>query len=446
MTDIIQSRFSACLDPEYVRKTITVRPDLVPFLEGLQPLVAAEVLSNSLKQIFIPNQFALQFINEIIGRAYLRHCFVFDSEVGYISRIYTPPEVEVSPICLTGLAGVGKSRALDALRKVMPAPSELYSSHYNGAVTLLSHWYASARGKVSGKSLLADFIFSESDRPSGNLAKLLVEVRRRANRDGVSLVLLDETQHINTGLGSAKVTDILLTLAAIGPPVVYVCNYSLVHKLLRRNSEDKQRLLSEPRIMLPDLPGSKDWSEYVDECIRVSGGCIRPGTGDFAGELYRCTFGLKRLAVQLLKQAYVECRSDGRHSIELPDLARAYRSAAYTSNASEVEELHKQAVGNRQSVRLDLDCPFELPAAHKSNIVQFAKAERDERVAAKVFDSSLTEAERAAKKHLEVGKETVVKKRTRQPAAEKVSEDEQAKAFYDYLELANHSNKSKKPS
>ncbi|MBF0762878.1 transposase, partial [Dysgonomonas mossii] len=58
---------------------------------------------------------------------------------------------------------------------------------------------------------------------------------------------MDETQHINTGEGASKVTDILLTMAAIGPPVIFVSNYSLVHRLFRRNSEDKQRLLSEPR-------------------------------------------------------------------------------------------------------------------------------------------------------------------------------------------------------
>jgi hypothetical protein len=61
----------------------------------------------------------------------------------------------------------------------------------------------------------------------------------------------------STGLGASKVTDILLTMAAIGPPMIFVSNYSLVHKLLRRNNEDKQRLLSESRIMLSDEPESQ---------------------------------------------------------------------------------------------------------------------------------------------------------------------------------------------
>ncbi len=447
MNEIIQSRFSPCLDLEHIRQRVTIRPGRVSSLANLQPAIGAEILEKTLKSIYLPNQFSLQFINEMIGRAHLHFSALFKSEVDYMAKIYTPPAVEVMPICLTGLAGVGKSCTLEALRKIMPSPAEFYSEHFVGSVTLVSHWYASARDKINGKSLLAAFIFPDSAPSSGNQKKFLEEARRRANRDDVSLVLLDETQYINTGLGSAKITEILLTLASIGPPAVYVCNYSLGHKLFGRNSEDKQRLLSQPSIMLPDLPGSKDWTEYVDECVRVSNGGIRPGPGDFAGELYRCTFGIKRLSVQLLKQAYIERRNDGRHWVELRDLGQAYRSAAYTSNASEVEELQTQALGNRRSkMRLDLKCPFELPAAFKTNVVEFAKAERDQRVIAKAIDSSFTEAERSAKEEFEDGTEAVVKKRSRQPAVEKVSKDEQAKAFYDYLDIASQPSKPKKPS
>lgn len=447
MNDVIASRFGNCLDPEKIRQFVTVRPEPVSSLAGLQPAIGAEILGDAWKRIYLPNQFSLQFIDEIIGRARLHFSDLFKNEVENRAKVYTPPEVDVAPICLTGLAGVGKSCTLEALRKAMPPPAEFYSDHFAGQVTLVSHWYASAREKISGKSLLSEFIFSDAKSLGGYQRRFIEEARRRANRDGVSLVLLDETQYINTGLGVAKITDILLTLASIGPPAVYVCNYSLVHKLFGRNSEDKQRLLSQPRVMLPDLPGSKDWTDYVDECVRVSDGAIRPGSGDFAAELYRCTFGIKRLSVQLLKQAYIECRNDRRYWVELRDLSRAYRSAAYTSNASEVEELQTQALGSRQSkLRLDLKCPFELPAAYRTNVVEFARAERDQRVIAKVFDSSLTEAERSAKKQLEDSTEIVVKKPSRRPAAKKLSKDEQAKAYFDRLDLVTQPRMPKKPS
>lgn len=435
MSKVIEDRFkNCCLSPELIRSQITVRPDALNDLGALDPRLAAELLAQALKQIFIPSGFTIDFIHEMVGRAALHSRTLFSSEVEYARRIYDPQESEVIPVCLTGLAGVGKSQTIAALRKILPGPVNFTCDHYHGSVLLVSHWYASARGKASGKGLLSDFVLGGGQR--SNVAQLLIECRRRANRDGVSLVVLEETQHINTGLGAAKVTDILLSMAAIGPPMIYVSNYSLVHKLLRRNSEDKQRLLSDPRIMLPDEPGSTDWKAYIDECIRVSNGSIGVSRNDLASEIYRCTFGIKRLAVTLLKQAYVECRIAGRRAVNLFDITQAYRSAAYTISANEVEQLHALAVGNRMAkAPLDLQCPFELPATYKSNVVQFARNERQDRVNAKVFDSALTASERAAKKQLDASIKAEPKpaKRSRRPPVEKLTEQEQEIAFFAYI-------------
>ncbi|WP_238337616.1 transposase [Pseudomonas sp. SWRI51] len=443
MNGIIHGRFSHSLDPVTIRERITVRPEPVSSLAECQPLIGGAIFAKALSEIFLPNQFSIQLIQEMVGRAKLHFDAIFASEVEYVSRIYTPPEADIYPICLTGLAGVGKSRTIAALRKVMPEPVEFYSSHYDGHITLASHWYASAKEKVSGKSLLIDYLYGGGKPPSGSQEKFLLEARRQAYRYGVPLALLDETQFFNLGIGTAKITEIILTMASIGPPSLFVSNYSLVHRLLGRNSEDKQRLLSLPRIMLPDPPGSKDWADYVEECVRVSNGCIRPGTGDFAGDLYRYTFGIKRLAVQLLSQAYIECRNDGRYWIEQVDLARAYRSAAYTSNAKDVEDLHTDSLGSGQSsIRLDLKCPFDLPAAYKSNVVKFAKDERHQRMVARVFDSALTKAERLAQQQIEVPVAPAPRKSTRKPVAEKLSEQETREAFFGYIDFAG---KPKKP-
>ncbi|MCY1297423.1 hypothetical protein D9M70_468620 [compost metagenome] len=285
--------------------------------------------------------------------------------------------------------------------------------------------------------MLSDFVLGDQKSTSHNAAKLLVECRRRANRDGVSLLLLEETQYINTGQGASRVTDILLTLAAIGPPMVFVSNYSLLHKLLRRNSEDKQRLLSEPRIMLPDDPDSQGWRNYIAECLRVSGGHMQGSVDDFAQEIYRSTFGIKRLAVQLLKQAYVEARDAGRECLTLSDINRAYRSPFYGSNQRDVEELHLQAIqGRRAGSRLDLCCPFELPIAQKSNVVAFARADRDNRVIAKVFDSALNESERAAMEHIESATSETARptKAPRAPRLPKASDEDLASAFHQFVE------------
>ncbi|AVX92151.1 transposase [Pseudomonas koreensis] len=447
MNRIVETRFEGFMDIESIRRRVIVRPEPVVDLEALHPLVAAEIFFERLKEMYVPNEFSLNFIQEMIGLAYLHNRKVFCSEAAYAAGVFNPPDVEVSPICLNGLPGVGKSQTIAALQKAMPPPVELTCALFEGSIELTSTWYASARGKAGGRQLLLDFVHGGGhDGRGSNSAKLLLECRRRANRDGVSMVVLDETQHINTGMGASKVTDILLTMTAIGPPMIYVSNYSLLHKLFGRNSEDKQRLLSEPRTMLPEDPKSQNWAEYVGECIRVSGGRIKADTNELAAELYRSTFGIKRLAVQLLKLAYIECRVAGRTRIEIEDLHAAYRSSAYTSNATDVEALQLQSInkGGRKA-RMDLRCPFELPIQYKSNVVSFTRADRDMRVQERVFDSSATAAERSVLKHIALPDEKTPAKARRRTPALKATDADLTRAFHQYMESHSSSSDPKKP-
>ncbi|KAA0950613.1 hypothetical protein HBO43_17470 [Pseudomonas veronii] len=113
---------------------------------------------------------------------------------------------------------------------------------------------------------------------SGGTSRDPAGIRLRSFNE-FSLAILEEMQHTNSGSGAAKITDILLTMAAIGVPMVFVCNYSLAHKLLGRNSEDKQRLLADPRSMLPDEPGSANWLNDIAECLRASYAYVKADIG-----------------------------------------------------------------------------------------------------------------------------------------------------------------------
>lgn len=458
MNTVIDSRFSGCLDIDEIRQRVTVRPEPIGDLSRMDPALAGESFAQVLKQIYLPTQFTLSFIHEMVGRADAHSRSLFFSERNYIAKIYDPPEIEVAPICLTGLAGVGKSQTIEALRKVLPAPVEFECSHFDGKVKLISHWYASARGKASVKQILADFVRGSSpanpadfvlgSEPNGrgqNTSKLLTLCRRIGTRDGVSLLILDETQHVTEGSGVALVTSMLLHMAVIGLPMVYVSNYSLLHKLAGRASEDKQRLLVEPREMSPDDPGGEDWKAYVAECVRVSSGQIRAPQDELAAELYRFTFGLKRLAVQLLKLAYIECRKAGRLHIGLVDINQAYRSLGYWSNRKDVEDLYRIEVeGPRGKSRKDLYCPLETPAAQKSNILQFAWHDRDERMTAKIIDSSMTLQEREAIQQIEPASRSPHAKAPRRKPIPKATPEETQAAFAKYVEQTK-SNKPRKP-
>lgn len=95
----------------------------------------------------------------------------------------------------------------------------------------------------------------------------------------------------------------------------------------------------------------------------------------------------------------------------------------------------------------DLDrgrCPLETPTARKSNILQFARQERDERVIAQASDSSMTAQEREAMKQLEPASRSPKAKASRRKPIPKATPEVTQVAFAKYVEQTN-SDKPKKP-
>jgi len=447
MNNSVLSRFDGCSNLDRIRAIVTVRPKPLAGLSLMHSHIAAETIFYALKEIFIPNDFSLEFIKEMVDMAQLHSKRMFGTEESYVDKIYNPPEAEVTPVCLTGLAGIGKSQTIAALMKVMPEPTDSPYDHFNGPLSIRSYWHASARGKGTGKQMLSGFLGGDAAR-GPTAASLLNDCRRQANMYVISLIILDETQHVSTGQGAAKVTDILLTLTAIGPPMVYACNYSLGHKLKKRNSEDKQRLLADPRVMLPDEPDSHAWQDYIQECMSVCNGHLKIDAAVLAEELYRATFGIKRLVVRLLKIAYLEARSAGRFDVVLADVDQAYASTAYSVSRGEVEELHRMAIQGGSSGRLDLLCPFDLPKQPRSNVVSFSSADRHHRVVTKVLHSSLTVQERAAKQGMAdvvpgLAAEPVKPKRL--PRLPKPTTDDMIRNFEQFKTKSDSSAKPRRP-
>ncbi|MFJ4257478.1 hypothetical protein ACIP01_11105 [Pseudomonas monteilii] len=392
MNESILGRFEGRASYDSIRRAVAVRPDEVSGLSGMDAGVACEVLGNILGTIYLPTEFAIEFIGDMVRRAEQFYLDLFASEERQMQRVYCPPVVGVFPVCLTGLAGVGKSQMMGALLKVMPPPLEVISQH--GVVQLCSYWYASGAGKPGPRQVLADFLQSKIISSRGNVSRLIVECRRRVNRDGISLVVLDETQHFNTGAGVTHAVEVILNLSVLGAPTVFATNYSLLHRLLNRNSEDQQRLLRDVRLMLPDSPRSRDWGEYVEEVVRVCAGVMKPTAFELSAELYRLTFGIKRLVVLLVKCAYLEARRRNNLSINMDDIQRAYQSMSYTSSRREVEHLHRAAIEGQSVLKNDLRCPFDLPGSYSSDISKFSRDDRDDRFWQGVMRSALSKTER----------------------------------------------------
>lgn len=426
---VLTSRFEGLGCDDYIKDAVTVFPTPLDDLSTLDAGVAAEALISALKEIFLPNKFVVDFIKEMVGRSVLYCSEMYSTEESYLRGIYDPRDTEVFPICLTGLAGVGKTQLVAALRKVLPGPVEIETAHFSGKLETVSHWYASGRGKSGGRQLLIDFIGDalKSAKPYMNSAALLREGRRRAWREAVALAVLDETQHINTGAGAARVVEIILTLSGIGPSVLFVSNYSLIHKLMARNSEDKQRLLSDPKVMVPDMPGSEHWYDYLKSCVDVAGSNFAVTADEIADEVFKSTHGIKRLVVHLFKAAYSEARAAGRKSVTFVDIVNGYRSIGYASNRMDVEELQRIAVSGKSGRgRIDLVCPFELPSEYSTNVASYVRREREIAANRIAVTSALIPAERAALADIvEIERQKPTKpKKARRPAAKKASNDQ----------------------
>src|SRR5690606_37418675 len=115
--------------------------------------------------VYVPNGFAIEFIQEMVESS-TRYCLEkYSSQVDYNKSIFHPADSEVFPIVLTGLAGVGKSALINALKKVLPEPIVFTPDIASKELYLLSHWAASGRGKPTLKQLLNDLI--ETGTPGG---------------------------------------------------------------------------------------------------------------------------------------------------------------------------------------------------------------------------------------------------------------------------------------
>lgn len=432
MIEKIRTRFDGLIDIEHIRNTVISRPEPIDDIDQLPTMLAAHFLEQNLRQIFIPNDFSLELISEVLGKAAVHSAMRSETEQIFVQGWYYPTPTETFPICLTGLAGVGKSATIKALLRMMPGPTEIDIDHCMTPHTTYSHWYASARGKASGKQLLTDFLGIEAtSRQTASVLKS--RAQQHANKLGVSLAVLEEMQHLTPGKGVALTTDILLTMSSLGLPMVYVSNFSLGHKLLKRNQEDTQRLVAEPRVMLPDAPESKDWALFIGECIAASDGRIRAKPSDFSHEIYRGCFGIKRSAIHLIKQSYIQARTSNRTWIEIDDVHQAYISSAYYANRTDVEELERIAI-QKKTKREDLVCPFGTPM--RSNVVHFVRKERDNRVARAAFEGALTAPEREAHKSLKVGidMKDQAPKRSKLPPLGKPTNDDLMNAFSDFFD------------
>ena len=388
------SRFNEDITDEDIIKCVRVQPGPLHGLENQSERDAARQLEQALQEAFIPTAQIVFLLRILYAAARAYSIEAYSSVDAYEGRLYSVVfrEPWQSAICITGLAGVGKSAILNALFRLMPKAFKIdLPGHWNIPVCSMER-LVMPPGLTNMASLLR-----ETEHGCEVLAKNALTAHA-IYRDGVALIGIDELQGVAAASSAnTRAAAAILQVASLGPPVFYIANYSLVNKFLGRAQQEQHRLLPRPVVVHVDPPGSADWVATLEGYQSVAPDvlCFRPG--DDGDEIHRLTAGIKRSVIALSVAAYRMVRGRGQHKVGVDELRAAYKSLEYSIYRTDVEALVRLAVeGPRsKSKRKDLVCPFPQEARRANVVVDQKAVEHFERgLDEQHLRSSMTEQER----------------------------------------------------
>jgi hypothetical protein len=282
-----------------------------------------------------------------------------------------------------------------AFKRIQPQPESLHVDDNHSLFPLESSWIRQLKDCKSPQRLPA--LLSGTD-VSGK--SKLEFARKRAFRDGVAFLGVDEFQFATqSSSANTLVTQMLFSASHIGLPFVFAANFSLVHKLLRRPQEDRQRLLSNPKVLWPDPPTSDDRIKTLELYRTINPDVLTFDAVNDSHAIYLYSAGIKRLERILLVEGYRIARERGGRNakVGLKEIEEAYHSVSFTSNRRDVEDITRQSIQNSKiSGRDDIWCPFDLPKPAQSNRSTPFAEKRAERVAEAAIQASFTRSEREA--------------------------------------------------
>ncbi|WCM23629.1 hypothetical protein NDK50_22480 [Paraburkholderia bryophila] len=341
-------------------KTIAARtkfsPEPVVLLRSMSAGTAAETLLRVLESIFVATPPSIRVIRRIldVAAAYSRAIFPEFDARAFMSQLYHFDEsVQPAPrpaICLTGLAGIGKSALLKALTRLLPDTE--CNVHPGHPLPLRSFLYLEVKEHDTEAAIFnslresavrwSDPAHTAQASPAsgtvrkkrvGSVSAAMPVAQRGVFRDGVSAILLDEMQFLAQSGATTRITKTLLLHTYLGPPLLYSANFDMVHGLAKRAQQYRDRLLSKPLIMLPDCLECADemagWIEYLKEILRVANGALAFDPERDAELLHRYSFALRRKLLYLLEIAYRHARESGRRCADRRDFEWAYKSNLY---------------------------------------------------------------------------------------------------------------------
>lgn len=386
-------RFPELTDSQ-IRTRIAQHGPVLTDLGQLQPSEGAIKLRYGLESVFVATSSIVSILTDMLDMCRAHSASMYATPKQYLERAYakTLPIMPYRARCLTGPAGVGKSSLLEAFIRLVPPPSTICVDENHEGIQMRSYLLLSVQSRVGRKNLLAGLIESITSNPAPctDMNRMAEALCRQIYLTGIPILMADEFQFASGSTrANTLVTQLLHQLAELGAPFVYGANYSLVHRLMSRPQEDRQRLLSNPIILLPDTAQSIDWVNTVAGYLAVAPEVFDLDANRHAVALHRYSGGVKRLLVRLLYLAYAQAPGGRMRKVRLEDVEKAYKSTAYAADRVDLEIVMRQAI-ERKQLRSDLWCPFELPPEKNVATAQPAIDSHRDRIAEQMIRGALT--------------------------------------------------------
>lgn len=391
-------RFVQLLDEEVIKKKVRCRPPALGNLSSLAPLAAEDLIRTSLKKIYEPTQQDCIILRGLLERA-IGFCIDrYQDDRSFIEALYDktkiPKRLDARAICLTGLGGLGKSELVNALGRLLASETYVDIGSGHRPILLDPCWTHNFRRQPSLLKTLRELAYGTA-LPRGRIdvSDLIDQARWRAFRDGTALMAADECQFISFGASAnTKVTNTLISLLYLDIPFVYVSNYNLIHLLKKRWQHERDRLLCDPVVMLPELRDSDDWRNFIDECQRVAGSWLKIDARKDGGQLHGYTFGIRRMLVDLICVSYRLMRQRKLKAADMSLIKDAYGSAMYSEHRRDVEQLLSHSPTS-DSLPDDLRCPFDLQLDYEKQY-QDGIRQQEQDISRKIVEAALNTVEK----------------------------------------------------
>lgn len=363
---------------EAIRQFAFQGAELIDNLGGMSLEDASAKLEAVWENIFVPGPHHVEILRSLVDQAnrFSRSTYPTWKDYNLLRDSLIEPPQQLLPIhCLTGLAGGGKSSVMAAFERICKVgPSNQFVS---AGQKLCLHPVRKIRIKahLTMRAVLKDLAnpLATAGRHLSDLGELLQHVQDWLLASGTSALVVDEMQFLTqSSSASTRTAQVLMTLGGLGFPLIYVANYSLVHKLQTRPQEDKDRLLSRPVVLERPAAESEIWRQVVSEYLKVEPDLFRIAAQSEAQELHRLSGGLFRALRQLLLFAYRISKDRERAAVTMDEVRLAYRSAQYSSHRHDVEDLTALSISSLTGERRpDLVCPFEsVPGAPMKSVLR----------------------------------------------------------------------------